>query len=201
MNALQHCSLKCFAARGGEQGWPWMFFPPPLTFISVFLILPLSTVSWLFWYPYIRSNWSDLWYAIHILSTLNYTLYSCLLKRRKYLDLFLNLIEEMTWSSSCLISGSDHSCDGFSASFHLFSYFSKSSLRWKVFYVISDQYFNSMLLHYSLQHTDYTVCIWDRKCCMVRHLMPTGFQLWITLKNILTQAQACVNIFVCIYCS
>lgn len=47
----------------------------------------------------------------------------------KYLDLFLTGIGEITLSSSCLISGSDHLWDSLSASFQLFlfSSFSKSS--------------------------------------------------------------------------
>lgn len=67
---------------------------------------------------------------------LSYSLYSCLLKREKYLDLSLTLNGEMTQSDSHLISGPDHLYDTFSASFHLFRSFSKSSLKWKIRYVL-----------------------------------------------------------------
>lgn len=99
MNALQHCTLKCFAAPGERSGGDleccsplllsYQFFFPPL-------ILPFNTASC--FSPRILT------FALtgatcgavvrHSLLNLNYALYSCLLKRGKCLDLFPTLTEE-----------------------------------------------------------------------------------------------------------
>lgn len=124
-----------FCSRGGkERGWPWMFFSPlslPYRFFS-FCLWALFHGS--FWYPHVRWNLSDLWHSINILLTwITLSIHAFSKEKKKYLDLFPTLIEEMTWSNSCLISASLVD-DSFSASFHLFCSFSKSSLRWKARY-------------------------------------------------------------------